>query len=316
MNLGNYRVAGLAVALGIGLATRGFGAVIIDGYTSTTNDRFANSPSFVASGYNLSGVGLTTGGRWLTLISPNVFLGAYHFPPSTGDSVTFYASNDPSGVAVTRTVTATAQRLLSSDLWIGVLNQPVPGFIEHYAYATEPIFNPGQFATSPYHNLNGFLFGRSPTSWPVSQDLAVGRNRLDTWFDSITVGGTTDDALGARVDASGDPGYVTYEAFLQSGDSGGPLFVDKTGSGHLTLTGINWFIGQDQNTGDWYNGFSYVGNYASEITAFLALYSVPEPAAWSALGAGLALGFALVRRARATPALNRPNRPSRPTHRV
>lgn len=287
----------LVLALGVGLSGRA--AVVIDGYSSDTNDRFANHAAFVASGYNLSGVGLASSGRWVTLVSPNVFLSAYHFHPNTGDTVSFYASNDPAGQTVSRTVTGTAQRLLSSDVWIGVLNQPVPGFIQHYPFASEPIFNPAQFAASPYFNLNAYLFGRSPTTWPVAQDMAVGRNRLDTWLDSISISGTTDDALAARVHNSSEPGYVTYEAFLQSGDSGGPLFVDKTGSGDLTLTGLNWFIGEDQNTGVWYNGFSYLGNYATEISAFLALYSVPEPAAWSGLVGCLLLGVALRRRVRA-----------------
>lgn len=293
-----FKGAWPALTVAFFLGVQNLEAVVVDGYSSGTNDRFANNPAFVAFGYDLSGVGLANSGRWLTLISPNVYLSAYHFHPNTGDTVTFYASNDPAGTTVTRTVTATAQRLLNSDLWIGVLDQPVPAFIRHYAHATEPIFNPGQFATSPYSNLNGFLFGRSPTTWPVSQDQSVGRNRLDVWFDSVTVGGTTDDALGAQVHTFAEPGYVSYEAFLQSGDSGGPLFVDKTGSGELTLAGINWFIAQDQSTGVWYNGFSYLGNYASDISAFLALYSVPEPATWPGLTACLLLGLTLWRRGR------------------
>lgn len=291
-----FQGVGPALAVAFFMGLQNLEAVVIDGYSSSTNDRFANSSAFAAFGYDLSGVGLANSGRWLTLISPNVFLSAYHFHPNTGETVTFYASNDPTGPTVTRTVIATAQRLLSSDLWIGVLDQPVPAIIRHYAYATEPIFNSAQFASSPYYNLNGFLFGRSPGPWPVFEDQAVGRNRLDTWFDTITVGSTTDDALGTRIQVASEPGYVTYEAFLQGGDSGGPLFVDKTGSGELTLTGINWFIAQDQSSGVWYNGFSYLGNYAPEISAFLALYSVPEPALWCAVTACSLLGLIIWRR--------------------
>jgi len=131
----------------------------------------------------------------------------------------------------------------------------------------------------PYAGKNAFLFGRSPTGWPVSQDMAVGRNILDVWFDSITVSGTTDDAIGSVMNLSGDSLYVPFEAFLQGGDSGGPMFVDDAGS--LKLVGINWFIDSATTPEGMrnLNGQAYIGNYDVEIQAFIDAHPIPEPSA-------------------------------------
>jgi len=66
------------------LALPGHAAINITGYSSTTNDRYRNDPSFIAAGFDLSGITIAdenpgldtsdTDGRWLTMIRPNVFL--------------------------------------------------------------------------------------------------------------------------------------------------------------------------------------------------------------------------------------------------
>jgi hypothetical protein len=103
--------------------------------------------------------------------------------------------------------------------------------------------------------------------------MAIGRNRLDQWFDAVTGSGTTDDALASRVDASGEANYLPNEAYLQEGDSGAPLMVE-TSLGELTIVGINWFIAS--GNGSNYNGASYVGNYDVEIQNFIDANPVPE----------------------------------------
>jgi len=273
----------------------GQASISIYDFSSQLNDRFANSSSFVAYDYNLSGIGLDNNGQWLTMISPNVFLSANHFHPSTGASVTFYASNDPNGLSVTRTVTSTAQRIGTSDLWIGTINEPLPNSFVYYDFATQDITSLGQFNSSPYKDAVAFILGRSPTVWPTSQDMAVGRNKLDRWFDSITVVGTTDDAMGAVYDGSSDPNFVLSEARVESGDSGAGMFVPSAG-GKLTLVGINWFqYTAGSETG---SGFSYVGNYDGQIQSFLNAYSVPEPSVFGTVAGLVALGWGFSRRLR------------------
>jgi hypothetical protein len=294
------RPAILASLAAVLLGTAGAeAAMIIDGFNAQANDRFANHVDFIGGGQSWSGVAITDtiSERWLTMISPNVFLSANHYHPATGASVTLYASNDPAGAAVTRTVSG-GQRVGSSDLWIGSLDAPVGVGYTYYEYATEPITSGAEFGSSVYSNDVAYLVGRSPSGRPASQDMTVGRNLLDVWFVDVTAGGATDDALGATRDSSGDPDYQLYESYLQGGDSGGPLFVEDSGApGGLRLIGINWFIAADNaEPPNSYSGFSYVGNYADDIQTYLAVTSVPEPRA-TALAVGLMiLGYGLVRR--------------------
>lgn len=289
-----FRAAFFAVAGAIWSAQA---AISIFDFSSAANDRFANSPSFIASDYNLSGVALDGSGKWLAMISPNVYLSAYHYHPAAGTSVTFYASNDPSGASVTRTVSGYAQRIGTSDLYIGTINEPLPSSFVYYDYATYDIANEGQFESSPYYNQVAYLIGRSPTEWPTSQDVAVGQNKLDRWFDSFNVEGTVDDAIGAVYNV-GIPAenFVQCEALLQSGDSGGGMFVPSGNS--LVLVGINWFIYSGSEQG---SGFSYIGNYDNEIRNFLSVYSVPEPGAVGVVSGFLVLGWSIANRVRKSP---------------
>ncbi|MGB0344987.1 MAG: hypothetical protein ACPGGJ_06265, partial [Coraliomargarita sp.] len=113
----------------------------------------------------------------------------------------------------------------------------------------------------------------------------VGRNVLDSWADGVTVGGTTDDAIIAFQNSANEGNYVSDEAFLQTGDSGAPLFVED--GGILTIAGVNWFTGTVNGAN--YNGFSYLGNYDADIQAFIDANSavvIPEPLYISA-----AMGF-------------------------
>jgi len=265
-------------------------AVLIDGFSSDSNDRFANSSSFTADGYDLSGVALSNDSKWLTMVSPNVYLSANHFKPGIGASVTFYGSNDPLGGSVVRTVTNNRERILSSDLWIGTLDSPLPSGYGYYSFATEDITTgtgngQGSFNASPYAGENAFIFGRSPNNFAISKDMSVGRNRLDLWWDVVSVKGTVDSAIGSLVDESDDPNYVQHEAYLQPGDSGGPMFVDI--GGNLRLVGINWFIDDDPASD--FNGQSYVGNYDGVIQEFIEANPIPEPSAQALLASALLL---------------------------
>jgi hypothetical protein len=267
----------------------------IDDFVSAENDRFANSGSFIMDQYDLSGVGRSSDGRWATLVSRNVFMSANHYHPGTGGAVTitFYKTNDPSGASVTRTVVS-GQRVDTSDIWMGVLDSPVPSDYAVYSIATEDINSAGQFAASVYNGENSFMFGRTGT-FSGDQNIAVGRNVLDGWLDSITVSGTTDDAMTATDDLEAFD--VTYEALLQTGDSGGPMFVDLNDDGNLTLVGSNWIVASSQVTDA--SGFAYYGNYDQEIQSIIDANPVPEPATLSFLGlGGLAIAAGAMRRRR------------------
>lgn len=253
-------------------------AIQIDGFSTQVNDRFANDAQFIGKDFDWSGVGLADDGRWLTMVSENVFLSAHHYFPANGSDVTFYSSNDASGGSVTRSIQS-SQRIGSSDLRIGTLNAGLGAGFSFYNFATGNIASldsgaySTRFTSSPYYLADAYLLGRSPSAFAVSQGMAIGRNRLDQWFDAVTGSGTTDDALASRVDASGEANYLPNEAYLQEGDSGAPLMVE-TSPGELTIVGINWFIAS--GNGSNYNGASYVGNYDVEIQNFIDANPVPE----------------------------------------
>lgn len=266
------------------LCARSAHGITISGFSASTNDRFANDSSFIMNSFDLSGIALSSEGRWVTMVSENVFVSSQHFSPSNGSTVTFYTTNDPNGATVTRTIQSSQQITggtlgNNSDIRIGVLNANVTPTVGRYSFATDDTTTatgggPNSFASSPYDGSNAYMFGRSPSDVTATIDVAVGRNIVDRWFDSVTVDDTTDDAIGSTVDASGDANFVPFEAALAGGDSGAPMFVDQEGV--LTLVGLNWFVGTTSG-GDSINGQSYLGNYDAEIQSFITANAVPEP---------------------------------------
>lgn len=278
------------------------GSIIIDGFTSAQNDRFANDPSFIASGFDLSGVAISNASAWATLVSPNVVLSATHFNPGLGTTIRFYPTNDPGDGYITRDV-ASFQRIGTTDIWAGVLDSPVTGDIATYSFATEPITT-ATFGLSPYSLENAYLFGRSPTANIAPEDIAVGRNVVDLFFEDVDDGSSINDALITVVNESSDLNYVSFETHLQGGDSGGPMFVEN--NGELLLVGINWFIVNDYDIDSGpgpsvlrdLNGVSYIGNYANDIQAFIdANAPIPEPGHTS-LALALSCGLLAVMRRR------------------
>src|SRR5690606_2355856 len=141
-----------------------------------------------------------------------------------GTSVTFYSNNDPSGATATRTIQS-SQRVGDSDIRIGVLNNPLGSGFSFFEFATTEISSASDFQDSPYYLSDAYLVGRSPSERqvdentvepysPPSQDMALGRNKLDGWYSSITTGGTTDQAMFSVVNSPPDDNFLDYEAAL------------------------------------------------------------------------------------------------------
>ena len=279
-------------------------ALTIAGYSSATNDRFANDSAFIGAAYDWSGVGRTTSSRWGTLVSPNVFVSANHYHPAINSSFQFYPGNDPGEAPVVRTV-ASGQRIGTSDLWLGVLDAPVPGSITVYDFPSQPIADSADFIASSIAGQESWMWGLSPTNFAAPVDMALGSNILDQWYDHDLVQDDSlgDDAVMAVRNNPEDPNYVPYEAYLISGDSGGPMFT-LDGSGSLLLTGINWFNGSATipNLGDRnISGFSYLGNYDAEIQAYIDANPVPETG--GVLVWGMMIMVVVFRRGRTTAGL-------------
>ena len=233
-------------------------AIQIISSTAATNDRFSNDTTFIANNLDLSGVGIDDTGRWATLVSENVFLSANHFKPSNGSVITFYATNDPAGSFITRTVDS-GQRIGDTDIWVGVLSSSVDS---NYAFY--------DIGLTPSLVQNSYMVGRSVNSYTTTQNIAVGRNVLDSTA-TFTVAGATGTAILATCNETGG---VAYESLVQSGDSGAPMFTTDL-SNELTIVGSNWFVATVGTVTS--NGFTDLSADRGAIQTIIAANAVPEP---------------------------------------
>ncbi len=266
--------------------------IVIADYTAAENDRFAVDglgnpfPSFIAANFNLSGIGQTNSGRWATAISRNVVITAFHFAPGIGSTINFYSNNNPNTAPVTSTL-ASGTRVGSTDLYLGVLSQPLPSSISSFAFVQQSLVGPGPVGNTStivsagsLQGLNTYMFGRSPGVYAASQDQAVGRNLITGYSENVRFNGTDNDSIMMIDDnfPTQSPDFVQHEAYFQGGDSGGPTFVEI--NGELVLLGTNAFIfnGTDsQNIPFRGSGVNYTGNQAAFINNFIAISAVPEP---------------------------------------
>lgn len=266
-------LAALLAAASLCAAAAPSAAIDIDNFSAPANDRFADDPAFIADAFDLSGVGMTSNGRWATLISRNVFVSAKHFHPADGDVVTFYSTNDPAGGSIAIGVAdGEGVQLGSTDIWLGALDEPVPEGYEPFDFATEPVANFAGLVAAGYGGRSAYLFGRSPSAMPAVRDVAVGRNVLDAYLQDVSVGPSTGDAILA---SDNQVGGEFHEALLETGDSSGPLFVEtETG---LVLVGANWIVASVAFANS--SGFSYLGNHALAIQDHIDAHPLPEPSA-------------------------------------
>ncbi len=250
---------------------------------SPANDRFLDSPSFIGAPYDWSGVGLSSGGSWATMISPSYFVSANHDHPTPGQTVTFHLDNNPNGPTLTYTVSSTYYQTQydgqGSDLYLGMLTTPVSSSI-----ATYPVLDLGSDAA--YSNMTIMTYG-----YPNR----VGMNNISSIEDLPLEGyGLTRVMYFPYYADGGQQG--ANEAYLEPGDSGGPSFTVWNGS--LALLGTHFV-----NDGPVYDGAvsgdSFIPFYIDQLDANMVGESVtvvtPEPGVLVILFAGLA-GLAVRRR--------------------
>lgn len=268
-------------------------ATSISNFTAAANDRFANLSSFFASGSDFSGVGRSADGRWVTMISSNVFISATHYHPADGSSVTFHPGNSTAS-PVTRVISG-SQQIGTTDLWVGFLDSSVGPTIKVYNRVTGP------YATSGLAGAPVVMSGLSPTTTGYGAsnftNQTVGTNQVEFFQANQVVDGETGDAI-FTIENQGpgrDFGYTNtpYEAQLAIGDSGAPLF-QQSGTNFI-LAGINWATGVvdiDTTTAIANRNvsvYSYVGTSNAIIDSYVASHPVPEPSALYSLLLGIGL---------------------------
>ena len=267
-------------------------AIQIDNYDTVINDRFQDSDDpeqFLLDEFDLSGVGQDSNGKWATLIGPNTILSANHFTPS--GNLSFFPGNDPNATPWQTDVTSDTLRINDengngTDLWIARVDAMAPVGIQQMDFATQNIeLGPNPFDTAFFEGDPVFMAGRSPSSFTATIDQAYGTNKVSGYIEDQSADGLGQNSLDL-IALSDDPGETTYEAFLQSGDSGAPLLWEVDQS--LQVLGVNSAI-DDENGNSFIN---YIGNESDTIQSQVdAWATVPEPGA--ALPASLA-GFLLV----------------------
>ena len=258
-------------------------------------DRFSNSPAFIGSSFDWSGVGRTSSGFWGVLISPSFVLSSRHHSPVDGESIRFYHSNNAADGYVEKSIVSSSV-MANSDLILTQLTSATAGV------ATYAIGNPAR-------NLIGeelYVWGQAENP-DFFLNTRLGRNEvLDIWpnFSSPPELVGQGDVFVYDYDTT-VTGLGPDEARVSDGDSGGPSFI--TGQNGLELVGIHWFK-YDAAPGAFAgSGDTLVSSFIADINSGMAVRgsservtvaAVPEP---SVLGLSL-VGLSVVFRRRRQPA--------------
>ena len=244
---------------------------------SPRNDRFLGSSTFIGAPYDWSGVGMSSGGSWATMISPTYFLSANHDHPAPGSTVTFHTGNSLSSPSFTYTVDnfyyQTNYQDNGSDLCLERFTTPVDPRIAQYPVLALP-------------NDAAYI---GVTNWTYGYPNRVGKNNIDSIQNlgpPDMVGYGTTRVMYYGYNATGGQG--PDEAYLEGGDSGGPSFAVVNNS--LALLGIHFV-----NDGAVYNGApsgdSFVPFYVNQLDAQMTggeqvATVAPVPATWKGTGGG------------------------------
>lgn len=246
-------------------------ALSLQSYSAASHHRFADDPAFIGSGYDWSGVAYN--GDWATRISDTYYVTAWH-ARATG-SLTFHEDNDPLGNTVTRT-SSSLTRISNTDIAIGRFSSSPSATIAIYGIADE-LTTQATFASSSYYDMEAFVVGLNGTGGNTTTNFRVGRNELDGFYDDVVLVPPTANVTDMITYDNDSPGLGADEANLQSGDSGGPLFI--TVGSELVLIGIH--AGTDPTL----SASSFLSNYITEISAIVEaggesltlISAVPEP---------------------------------------
>lgn len=285
-------------------------AITVANFSSSTNDRFTNDPSFIGADYDFSGVGRSTdtsSTKWATLIGDNYFISANHFHPGVGTNVQFFGGNSPSGTSFTYTVAGGFQ-VPGTDFWIGYTSTSIDASLARYNYTTtaantlaETGWSGAQLLTSGDHTSG---VAGSPTSHVVGTNavesfINTGSSSFQSPQHTVNLSeAVTFDQIITFNNLSGDDtlSFTQHESQLQSGDSGSPLFT--VSGGELLLLGTAWaiaanvsgnFIDTDGPVGSGGDPleqreatfYAYIGSYETELNNTIALVpsAIPEPSA-------------------------------------
>lgn len=245
----------------------GLAALYIQDYDPLRHERFCDSDgaAFIGEGYDFSGVGRTSTSRWVTMISPTYFVSAGHYFPQPGTTVTFYEGNEKSEEFAHRYVVDDFTMTMywngeTSDLKVGKLVVPEgqsEAILPQDGITSYPVVSPDDFA---YFGAELFVYGRTDrvgtnnVSKICPLDNCNSANRCITEIMEFLFTPDVENGQGAD------------EAYVMSGDSGGPSFVVI--DGELALAGIHYYNYGSTPIPGYASGDSFVPAYLDQLTGF------------------------------------------------
>jgi hypothetical protein len=233
---------------------------------SATHDRYysGGDKAFIGASLDFSGVSSST--PWVTMVSPQYFITAYHASAGLQSTVTFYEGNDASSGAHTYSVdtgfhVTTTYSGQPSDVYMGRLIAPIPA-ADHIAFY--PVLSLPNF--SNYVGMTIYNYG-----YPSR----LGRNVISR-IEPYAEGNENQVGMFFNYDV---PGLGEDETYLIGGDSGGPSFAIV--NGQLALLGEHFstygtsglipFDGGPPPTGDgsWWSVDGFIPAYISQLNSAL-----------------------------------------------
>jgi hypothetical protein len=243
--------------------------------------------AFIGAGFDFSGV--SVGGPWATMISPQYFITAYHWPANSASTLTFCEGNTTTSGVHTYAVDTgfhftTTYQGQPTDVYLGRLSTPIPAedHIAFYPVLTLPNL-------SDYVGKTVFNYGNPNT---------VGRNVISK-VEPYLEGGEYGYGMFFNYDV---PGVGADETYLIGGDSGCPSFAVVNGSlallgEHFSTYGTSGLIPFDGGApkatdGSWWSVDGFLPTCIDQLNSVLPAGQqvstvVPEP------GTGLFLALAM-----------------------
>ena len=250
--------------------------------------------AFIGAGLDFSGV--SAGGPWATMISPQYFITARHASADFSPTLTFYEGNSTATGGHTYNVDTSfyynaTYAGLPTDVCLGRLAAPIPA-ADHIAYY--PVLRlPND---SDYMGMVIYNYGNPNL---------VGRNVISK-IESYTEIGETGPGMFFNYDV---PGVGPDETYLIGGDSGCSSFAVVNGKlallgEHFSTYGTSGLIPFDggdpkASDGSWWSVDGFVPDYVDQLNANMGgdrITTVPEPSTACLLVVAAAMLCAAARR--------------------
>lgn len=256
-------------------------ALEIRNYSETRHLRFPDFPeapslnsnaNSIARDIDLTGVGwyAQENRRQYTLVSPQHFVGANHFRPSTSGQLKFVNRD-----GVTKTYEIGSLRSIlndnnePTDLFIGTLESPVPA---SDLVSFQPFLS---LAAEGNYQGQSLLFMGHRVASP--KNLRIGSGTIGSFTnlgaDPITSGAPFNETRAFQIVYS-NIGFGGDDAFAQAGDSGSPSLVVVDGRGaivgtHSAVANASLNIGLAQ-PGSTITYDTFIPHYIDELNAIMA----------------------------------------------